>query len=85
MSQNNATLSSLAAGEGPLGAKKLKQIQKWIDADWESHDIDRDAVRLIERLLETVTAEEAVSAGWVERAIAKAQTTAYGKPTKRKK
>jgi len=49
------TLRKLAAGKGPLSAKKLKQIQRWIDADWESHDVDRDAVALIQRLLDTIT------------------------------
>lgn len=51
----SASLRSIAAGKGPLSAKKLKQIQQWLDADWESHDIDRDAVKLIQRLLETVS------------------------------
>jgi hypothetical protein len=31
--------------------RQLKQIQEWIDADWESHDVERDAVRLIGRLV----------------------------------
>jgi hypothetical protein len=48
-------LRVLAADKGPLSAKKLKQIQRWLDADWESHDIDRDAVKLIQRLLDTIT------------------------------
>ena len=47
-------LRVLAAGQGPLSATKLKQIQRWLDADWESHDVDRDAVKLIRRLLETI-------------------------------
>lgn len=49
-----ANLRDIAAGKGPLNDKKLKQAQRWVDADWESHDIDRDAVKLIARLLETV-------------------------------
>jgi hypothetical protein len=48
-------LRTLAAGKGPLTEKKLKQIQRWLDADWESHDVDRDAVKLIQRLLDTIT------------------------------
>lgn len=48
-------LHKLAAGKGPLSAKKLKQIQRWIDADWEAHLVDRDAVKLIQRLLNTIT------------------------------
>lgn len=42
-------LKSLA--EGPVNHKSLKQIQDWIDADWESHDVDRDAVKLIGKLV----------------------------------
>jgi hypothetical protein len=52
-------LRVLAAGKGPLSAKKLKQIQRWLDADWESHDIDRDAVKLIQRLLDTIAPQKA--------------------------
>lgn len=51
-------LRKLVAGKGPLSEKKLKQIQRWITADWESHDIDRDAVKLIQRLLDTVKASK---------------------------
>jgi hypothetical protein len=47
------SLRFLASGKGPLTEKQLKQIQHWIDVDWESHDIDKDAVRLIQRLLLT--------------------------------
>jgi hypothetical protein len=49
-----ANLRDIAAGKGPLSAKKLEQAQRWVDDDWESHDVDRDAVKLITRLLETV-------------------------------
>jgi hypothetical protein len=38
----------------PLSARQLKQVEKWIKDDWESHDIDREAVVLIKRLLLTV-------------------------------
>lgn len=51
-------LRTLAAGKGPLPARQLAQARYWVDADWESHDIDRDAVRLIDRLLRTI--EESV-------------------------
>lgn len=44
----------LAKGKGPLSPAKLKQIRKWIDDDWESNDIDRDVVKLIGRLLDTI-------------------------------
>lgn len=49
-----AYLATLARGKGPLSSRQLKQVQKWIDEDWESHDVDRDAVRLIQRLLHTI-------------------------------
>jgi hypothetical protein len=49
-----ANLRDIAAGKGPLNDKKLEQAQRWVDEDWESHDVDRDAVKLITRLLETV-------------------------------
>lgn len=47
-------LSTLAKGTDPLTTKELKQAQDWLDDDWESHDIDKDAIRLIRRLLETI-------------------------------
>jgi hypothetical protein len=49
-----AKLSTLAKGADPLTTKELRQAQDWVDDDWESHDIDKDAVRLIRRLLATV-------------------------------
>ena len=54
MSRPAVNLSTLTAGKGPLTARQLKQAQCWVDADWESHDVDRDAVRLISRLLATI-------------------------------
>jgi hypothetical protein len=54
---NAASLNVIAAGNGPLTDAKLKQVRRWLDADWESHDIDRDAVKLTRRLLETVEAD----------------------------
>lgn len=44
----------LASRSGPVTAKQLEQIRRWLDADWESHDVDRDAVRLIRRLVDTM-------------------------------
>ncbi len=44
-------LRYLVSGKKPMDEKRLAQIQRWIDADWESHDIDQDAVRLIQKLL----------------------------------
>jgi hypothetical protein len=50
MSQRTVSLRWLASRKGPITAQQLGQIKAWIDADWESHDIDRNARRLIERL-----------------------------------
>ncbi len=47
-------LSTLAARKGPLTDKEIKQAEQWVADDWESHDLDGDAVKLIKRLLETV-------------------------------
>lgn len=47
-------LADLVRGSGPLSKRQLAQVRKWLDEDWESHDVDREAVRLIERLLQTV-------------------------------
>lgn len=38
----------------PLSQNQLKMVEKWIKEDWESHDIDREAVILIKRLLLTI-------------------------------
>lgn len=51
MSKPAVNLSWIASRSGPVTPEQLDQIQYWIDADWESHDIDRDAVRLIQRLV----------------------------------
>ena len=48
------SLRRLASGRGVVTPKQAKQIRRWIDADWESHDVDRDAVKLIQRLLGTL-------------------------------
>ena len=50
MSARVASLRWLASRKGPVTAKQIAQIKAWIDADWESHDVDRDERRLIERL-----------------------------------
>lgn len=51
---NAVSLHKLAHGKTPVDAKLLAQIQRWLDADWESHDIDRDVVHLIRRLVTTL-------------------------------
>lgn len=51
------TLKYLASRSGPVDAKQREQIRAWLDDDWESHDIDWDAVRLIRRLLDALEAK----------------------------
>jgi hypothetical protein len=55
-----AALRVLARPRKLVDRKESARIRRWLDADWESHDIDRDAVKLIRRLLNTVEAHEAV-------------------------
>ena len=50
MSGRVVSLRWLASRRGPLTSRQLAQIKAWIAADWESHDIDRDAKKLIQRL-----------------------------------
>jgi hypothetical protein len=51
MSKPAPNLSWLASRNGPVTDAQIAQIQRWLDADWESHDIDRNAVKLISRLV----------------------------------
>ena len=46
-------LADLAKGKGSLPAAKLARLREWLEEDWESRDVDRDAIRLIGRLLES--------------------------------
>lgn len=46
-------LEDLVKRKGPLSDKKLAEVRQWLDEEWESQDIDRNAVALIARLLET--------------------------------
>lgn len=45
-----ASLRTLASRRGRVTAAELRSIRRWLDEDWESRDVDRDAVRLIRRL-----------------------------------
>ncbi len=45
------SLRWLASRKGPLTSRQLAQIKSWIDADWESHDVDKDVLTLIRRLV----------------------------------
>lgn len=51
-------LHSNRARKRPLTALQLKAVERWLAADWESADVDRDMVRLITRLIATVRALE---------------------------
>lgn len=57
MSKPACNLSWLASRSGPVTDQQIKQIQEWIDADWESHNVDRNAVRLIGRLVASLDEE----------------------------
>lgn len=59
MLKTQASLETIAKGKGVLSESKLKQLRRWIDDDWESCDIDRDAVKVIDRLLVTIDVDRA--------------------------
>lgn len=40
--------------DSPLTEKQLEKVKEWLAEDWESHDIDREAIVLIKRLLLTI-------------------------------
>ena len=46
--------------DAPLSQRQLLQLEKWLQEDWESHDMDRDMIKLIKRLMLTIdkTAED---------------------------
>jgi len=46
--------SIVRRGKGALSDRQVARVRKWLEADWESHDVDRDAVALIRRLVLTV-------------------------------
>lgn len=47
-------LSWLASRAGVVTDTQIEQITKWLDDDWESHDVEQDAVRLIRRLVDSL-------------------------------
>jgi hypothetical protein len=53
-----AALRVLARPKKLVDRKESARIRRWLDADWESHDIGRDAVKLIRRLLDSLDASE---------------------------
>lgn len=54
-------LQTFGNRRGPVSASERAEIREWLDADWESHDVDGDAVKLIRRLLDTL--EGAIAVG----------------------
>jgi methenyltetrahydromethanopterin cyclohydrolase len=38
-----------------IDAPLLKRIREWLDTDWESHDIDKDAIALIRLLVDDLS------------------------------
>jgi len=46
-------LEDLVKGKGRLSDRQLKQVRKWVDDDWESHDFDGNIIKLVVRLLDT--------------------------------
>lgn len=46
------TLRGLANRRGRVDDRELAAIRRWLDDDWESHDVDMDAIRLIRRLVD---------------------------------
>jgi hypothetical protein len=65
-------LADLVKKEGPLSAAQVKKVRKWLEDDWESHDVDREAVALIRRLVETVEAAPAPRKPLSKKAIREA-------------
>lgn len=47
-------LEDLVKSKKALSIKQVRDVQKWLDADWEANDINGDAVRLIQRLVKTI-------------------------------
>lgn len=46
-------LSKLVGNPRLMTSYEVMQVQRWVQEDWESHDIDRNAVELISRLANT--------------------------------
>ena len=40
--------------DSPLTEKQLDKIKEWLEEDWESHDISREVIVVIKRLLLTI-------------------------------
>ena len=48
------TLADLVKSDRSLTTRQLDLVKEWIDDDWESHDHDRDIIKLLKRLLLTI-------------------------------
>lgn len=46
------TLRTFANRRGRVDERECAAIRRWLDEDWEAHDVDADALRLIKRLLD---------------------------------
>lgn len=60
-----ASLETLSKGDGTYSERQLKQIQRWLDEDWESHDYDANLTNIVRRLLTTIRAINGVTNGLV--------------------
>lgn len=69
MSKPACSLSWLASRRGPVTGKQVEQIRYWVAADWESHDVSRDATRLIGRLADALAAYQGATQKRVTRAF----------------
>lgn len=51
----SVSLSTLAKGKGPYTEKQIKQVDSWLKEDWEAADHDRELLKVVRRLHDTVT------------------------------
>lgn len=47
-------IDTLVRGSGPLTKKQVAASRRWVEEDWQSHDVDREVIVLISRLIATV-------------------------------
>ena len=47
-------LEDLVKRDGALSPRQVAQVRRWLAADWETADLDRDVVKLIKRMLATI-------------------------------
>ena len=56
------SLADLVRREGPLSARQVALLKRWLEEDWEAADVDREVLKIIRRLVATVDRESARSA-----------------------